>query len=225
METSKPVEGRRAAGPSSLLALGLLISFVDRTSLSSALADKGFVREFALTKRRSRLAQLGLLLVLRPVADADGLVVDRYGVKWPYTICFALWCLATALTGAGDHAVGLIVMRLIIGVAEAVVMPASYRWIRNNFDESQSGLAVGIFSMGNKFGPALGAPVAAWLIVNYSWQCDVRRHRPGRPAVAAALGCSGAQRLPVAKELATAKRKASVGPFATCCPARWSGAA
>lgn len=32
-----------------LLAIGLLISFVDRTSLSSALADKGFVQEFALT--------------------------------------------------------------------------------------------------------------------------------------------------------------------------------
>ncbi|MYM25118.1 hypothetical protein GTP46_21045 [Duganella sp. FT135W] len=31
-----------------LLSLGLMISFIDRTSLSSALADQGFVREFGL---------------------------------------------------------------------------------------------------------------------------------------------------------------------------------
>jgi MFS family permease len=49
-------------------------------------------------------------------------------------------------------------MRLLVGVAEAVVIPASYRWIRNNFEESRNGLAVGIFAMGNKFGPAIGAP-------------------------------------------------------------------
>jgi ACS family D-galactonate transporter-like MFS transporter len=61
-------------------------------------------------------------------------------------------------------------MRLLIGAAEAIVMPASYRWMGNNFDESQKGLAVGMFSMGGKFGPAIGAPVAAWLIVNHSWQ-------------------------------------------------------
>jgi MFS transporter, ACS family, D-galactonate transporter len=64
----------------------------------------------------------------------------------------------------------LVVMRLIIGMAEAIVIPASYRWIRNNFDESQNGLAVGILAMGNKFGPAIGAPVGAWFIVNYSWK-------------------------------------------------------
>jgi ACS family D-galactonate transporter-like MFS transporter len=64
----------------------------------------------------------------------------------------------------------LILMRVIVGAAEAIVMPASYRWIRNNFHEGQSGTAVGIFTMGNKFGPAIGAPVAAWLIVNYDWR-------------------------------------------------------
>jgi len=71
--------------------------------------------------------------------------------------------------GAVTALASLVVMRLIIGMAEAIVIPASYRWIRNNFDESQNGLAVGILAMGNKFGPALGAPVGAWLIVNYSW--------------------------------------------------------
>lgn len=52
METSIEVKKPGAAYPwiiLALLSMGLLISFVDRTSLSSALADKNFVRDFALT--------------------------------------------------------------------------------------------------------------------------------------------------------------------------------
>jgi MFS family permease len=61
-------------------------------------------------------------------------------------------------------------MRVITGAGEAVVMPASYRWMRNNFKEAQAGLAVGIFMLGTKFGPAIGAPIAAWLILKYDWK-------------------------------------------------------
>jgi MFS family permease len=99
-----------------------------------------------------------------------GWVVDRYGVKWPYSICFVLWCAAAAATGMVTTLSGLILLRLLIGAAESVVVPATYRYLANNFAESQKGTALGIFSIGGKMGPALGAPIAAWLIVNHSWQ-------------------------------------------------------
>nr|WP_206958454.1 MFS transporter [Trinickia acidisoli] len=153
-----------------LLALGVLISFIDRTSMSAALADNGFIREFALTNVDRGWVNSAFFWSYGVVQVPMGWAADRYGVKWPYAICFALWCIATALMGAVTALTGLLVARLIIGMAEAIVIPASYRWIRYNFDESRNGLAVGIFTMGNKFGPAIGAPVGAWLIVNYSWQ-------------------------------------------------------
>jgi MFS family permease len=153
-----------------LLAIGLMIAFVDRTSLSSALADKNFINHFALTSVDRGWLNAAFFWSYGLVQMPMGWVVDRYGVKWPYTICFFLWCLATAITGAMTALATLVVMRLIIGATEAIVMPASYRWIGNNFDEAHKGLAVGIFSMGGKFGPAIGAPIAAWFIVNYSWQ-------------------------------------------------------
>ena len=152
-----------------LLAIGVLISFVDRTSVSSALADPGFVQTFTLSNVDRGWINSAFFWSYGLFQIPMGWVADRYGVKWPYAICFALWCIATALMGAVTALASLVVMRLIIGMAEAIVIPASYRWIRNNFDESQNGLAVGILAMGNKFGPALGAPVGAWLIVNYSW--------------------------------------------------------
>ena len=153
-----------------LLAIGVLVSFIDRTSISSTLADTGFVRHFALTDIDRGWINSAFFWSYGLFQVPMGWVADRYGVKWPYAVSFALWCIATALMGAVTTLAGLVVMRLVVGMAEAIVIPASYRWIRNHFDESQNGLAVGILAMGNKFGPALGAPVAAWFIVNYSWQ-------------------------------------------------------
>jgi MFS family permease len=153
-----------------LLAVGVLISFIDRTSISSALADPEFVREFALSSVDRGWVNAAFFWSYAVFQIPMGYVADRYGVKWPYALCFALWCIATALMGAVTALSSLVIMRLVIGAAEAIVIPASYRWIRNNFDESRNGLAVGLLAMGNKFGPAVGAPVGAWIIVHYSWQ-------------------------------------------------------
>ena len=153
-----------------LLALGVLIAFVDRTSISSALAVPAFVKHFGMSNVDRGWLNSAFFWSYGLMQIPMGWLVDRYGVKTPYTICFFLWCLATALTGMTSTFAAIVIMRMVVGAAEAVVMPASYRWIRNNFKEGQNGTAVGIFAMGNKFGPAIGAPAAAWLIVHYDWR-------------------------------------------------------
>lgn len=153
-----------------LLALGVMIAFVDRTSISSALADAPFIQHFGMTDIDRGWVNAAFFWSYGLIQVPAGWLVDRYGVKTPYTVCFVLWCLATAVTGLISTMFALVLMRVIVGAAEAVVMPASYRWIRNNFKEGQSGTAVGLFAMGNKFGPAIGAPIAAWLITAYDWR-------------------------------------------------------
>ena len=64
----------------------------------------------------------------------------------------------------------LFICRLLLGVGEAVIAPASLRWIRMNIDEKQRGLAMGIYMAGTKIGPAIGAPIAAFLIAAYGWR-------------------------------------------------------
>jgi MFS family permease len=197
-----------------LLSAGVLIAFVDRTNVSSALADGTFIRHFNLSDVDRGWLNSAFFWSYGLVQIFMGWLVDRYGVKAPYTICYALWCVATVLTGLMTALTGLLVLRLVMGAAEAVVMPASYRWIRDNFSEGESGTAVGIFTMGNKFGPAVGAPIAAWLIVTYDWR-----------VMFIATGVAGllwlvpwllAARndLPRRGEAAAKKRKASSVPFA-----------
>jgi ACS family D-galactonate transporter-like MFS transporter len=70
----------------------VLISFVDRTSLSSALADKGFVREFNLTSVERGWLNAAFFWSYGLFQMPMGWVVDRYGVKWPYASASRLWC-------------------------------------------------------------------------------------------------------------------------------------
>jgi MFS family permease len=160
----------RRWGILALLALGVLIAFVDRTSISSAIASSAFVSHFGMSDVDRGWVGSAFFWSYGLVQVPMGWIVDRYGVKRPYTICFAMWCVATAVTGFVNTLFALILMRALIGATEAIVIPASYRWIRDNFSEGHNGTAVGIFAMGNKFGPAVGAPLAAWLIGSYDWR-------------------------------------------------------
>jgi len=153
-----------------LLSVGVLIAYADRASISSAIANKDFIAHFHMSDVNRGLVGSAFFWAYACAQIPMGWIVDRYGVKTPYTICFALWCFATAAAGLMTAFVGLFVMRLIVGATEAVVMPASYRWIRHNVPERHTGTAIGLFAMGNKVGTAVGAPVAAWLIIAYDWR-------------------------------------------------------
>ncbi|MCP3729858.1 MFS transporter [Sphingomonas sp. MG17] len=171
-----PAESRSAvasAAPWGILALltvGVLIAYFDRTSISSALADKSFIAHFDMSDADRGFVGAAFFWSYALMQIPMGWIVDRFGVKYPYAICFALWCVATAATGLMHVVAGLFVMRLIVGLTEAIVTPASYRWIRLNMPETHAGTAVGIFAMGNKIGVAIGAPIAAWLIVTFDWR-------------------------------------------------------
>ena len=153
-----------------LLAIGALVAFVDRTNISAALALGQFKDHFNLSNLDRGWVNSAFFWSYAIFQIPMGWIVDRYGVKRPYAICFAAWCLASAATGLMPALWGLILMRLIVGAVEAVVVPATYRWIRNNFHPNDSGTAVGFYMLGSKFGPAIGAPLGAWLIVTSNWQ-------------------------------------------------------
>jgi ACS family D-galactonate transporter-like MFS transporter len=91
-------------------------------------------------------------------------------VKYPYALSFVCWSLISAVTGLAQTLTQLFTLRLLLGAGEAVVAPASLRWIKMNIPESRRGLAVGIYMAGTKIGPAVGIPIAAFLIADYGWR-------------------------------------------------------
>ena len=152
-----------------LLSLGAVIAYVDRSNLSVVLVLPEFKQLFHLTDQDRGLLNSAFFWSYAVLQIPAGWLVDRYGVKWPYAIGFMFWCLvsaASAFTGSVAH---LVILRLLLGVGESVVTPASMRWIRYHFAEKERGFAVGMYMTGTKIGPAIGAGVAGWLIRRYDW--------------------------------------------------------
>jgi MFS family permease len=153
-----------------LLSLGAIVAYVDRTNISAALAYKPFIEHFQLSDIDRGLLSSAFFWSYMLLQIPAGWCVDRYGTKIPYAISFAVWCISSAVTGLTRTLAELTTLRVLTGAGEAVVTPASFRWLRQNFSEKDAGLAVGIYMLGTKIGPAIGAPLAAWLITLYDWR-------------------------------------------------------
>jgi MFS family permease len=153
-----------------LLGIGAVIAFASRTNIPQAQLDKSFIHQFHLSKTDLGVINSVFFWSYMVLQIPMGWIVDRYGTKVPYAISFVFWCVGSAATGLVNGIGGLIGSQLAVGAGEAIMMPASYRWIRNNFTENNNGLAVGIFMIGTKVGPAIGPLIAGYLLVAYGWK-------------------------------------------------------
>jgi MFS family permease len=148
----------------------MVIAYIDRTALSIAIAEPQFRDYFGLTNSQRGLMNSAFFWSYALLQVPAGWMVDRIGVKYPYAASFFFWSIVSACTGFARTVTQLFVIRLLLGIGEATVAPASLRWIRMNVEEKQRGLAMGIYMAGTKIGPAIGAPIAAYLIAAYGWR-------------------------------------------------------
>jgi MFS family permease len=157
-------------GVVSLLVTAMIIAYVARTNISVAMVVPEFKELFHLTDAGRGALNSAFFWSYAFLQIPAGWIVDRYGVKYPYAFAFFAWSLVSAATALGSTLTELIGLRFLLGVAESIVSPAGMRWIRFHFAEKERGLAIGIYMAGTKIGPAIGAPVAAWLIHLYDWR-------------------------------------------------------
>jgi ACS family D-galactonate transporter-like MFS transporter len=150
------------------LTAGIIIAYADRINLSSALP---VIREsIPLSPAQSGLVLSAFFWSYAALHIPAGWVVDRFGVRRTYAAAIFFWSLVSAATALVSTVGGLITLRVLLGIGESVTVPASMRYIRTNFAEKERGLAVGVLMAGTKYGPAIGAPLATYLVLSHGWQ-------------------------------------------------------
>ncbi len=153
-----------------LLSVGLSFAYTHRTNIAYALAAPEFAAEFHLSDTGRGTLGSAFFWTYGLLQIPAGSLVDRFGPKWPLAAGFLLWCLCSAACGLAGGFLAMLGFRLLLGLFEAVVTPAGLRWIRDHIEERRRGMATGIFFSGSKYGPAVAAPVAAWLIREHGWR-------------------------------------------------------
>lgn len=103
---------------------------------------------------------------MSPIA---GVLADKINRKWLIISSLFVWSAVTLLMGYATSYEELYILRAVMGVSEAIYIPAGLSLIADYHTDKTRSLAVGIHMTGLYFGQALGG-FGATVASNYSWQ-------------------------------------------------------
>ena len=146
----------------------MVIAYMDRVNLTSAMPE--IAKNLQLDDAQRGMALSAFFWTYTLGQIPAGMLVDRYGVRMLYTFGILLWSMASALTVLTTGLWALIATRLVVGLGESVVVSSSLRYIRAHFLEKERGFAVGVYMTGTKIGPAVGLPLAGFLVATQGWE-------------------------------------------------------
>jgi ACS family D-galactonate transporter-like MFS transporter len=151
-----------------LLAASVLINYIDRSNLSIAaplIKDELGISAWQLGKLLSAFFWTYALLQI-----PAGWLVDRFDVKWVFAAGFFVWSAATAITGFLPGFTALLIIRVILGLGEAVAFPSYGKILCAHFSESQRGFANSMLMAGLALGPALGMWLGGSAVGRFGWR-------------------------------------------------------
>ena len=151
-----------------LLFANLFINYMDRTTLS--VAAPAIAKQFHWDPTRMGLLFSSFLWTYWLWLIPWGAMADRIGARKVNGISVSLWSVAAMLTGVATSFVTMVACRLALGIGEAASFPTAGKVVRQWFPVGERGLATAIFNAGTFAGPALSAPMVAWLVLHAGWR-------------------------------------------------------
>src|SRR6187397_2535521 len=98
-----------------------------------------------------------------------GIIIDKVGVKKALAWALIVWSLAAAAHGLVATVLGFVIVRFILGFAEAANFPASIKAVGMWFPQKERALATGIFNSGTSIGVIVSG-VSVWIALHWGWQ-------------------------------------------------------
>lgn len=152
-----------------LLWMVALLNYMDRQMLStmkvSMMAD---IKELETAENFGRLMAV-FLWIYALMSPVSGLIADRLNRKWLIVGSLFVWSGVTLSMGFVDNFNHLFILRAIMGVSEALYIPAGLSLIADYHKGPTRSLAIGIHMTGLYMGQALGG-FGATVADTLSWQ-------------------------------------------------------
>ncbi|MGN0188504.1 MAG: MFS transporter [Candidatus Cryptobacteroides sp.] len=152
-----------------LLWVVALLNYMDRQMLSTMReAMQIDITELETAVNFGRLMAI-FLWIYGCVSPFAGAVADRISRKWLIVASLGVWSAVTLLMGYCTTFNQIYWLRALMGVSEALYIPAALSLIADYFTGSTRSLAIGIHMTGLYLGQAIGG-FGATLASAYSWQ-------------------------------------------------------
>src|SRR4051794_14289448 len=151
-----------------VLALSLVVIGLDNTILNVALPT--LQSQFHASTSQLQWMVDSYLLVFAGLLLTMGTLGDRFGRKRALQAGLALFGSASLAVLVVDTANQLIVVRAVMGIGGALIMPATLSVISNVFPREERGKAIGIWAGMASIGIGLGPLFGGLLLEFFDWQ-------------------------------------------------------
>ena len=152
-----------------LLWVVALLNYMDRQMLSTMKPSMQLdIQELQQAATFGNLMAI-FLLVYGCVSPFSGIIADRVNRKWLIVISLFVWSAVTFLMGYATTFNQLYWLRALMGVSEAMYIPAGLSLIADYHSSATRSLAIGVHMTGFYMGQALGG-FGATVAHVFSWQ-------------------------------------------------------
>ncbi len=150
------------------LFFATVLNYMDRQTLSAA--SPLIQKEFALSNE-----QLGLLFSAFYISYAVsvaliGEFIDRISIRTAFICVVTWWSVATMLTASSSTFWHLFGFRVLLGIGEAGLWPATARLVSLTMDANKKTLANSFYMAGGSFGLVIVQPLMIWLALDHGWR-------------------------------------------------------
>jgi MFS transporter, ACS family, hexuronate transporter len=155
-------------GIAGILSAAIAISYLDRQSLSVAIA--AVQKDIPLTNTEFSQLQAAFLLAYAVMYAGGGALVDWLGTRRGLLIIMIAWSLASASHGLATGFGSLLASRFLLGVGEGGGFPAATKAVAEWFPTRERSLAMGIINAGTAIGAVVAPPAIAAILGVASWR-------------------------------------------------------
>jgi MFS family permease len=152
-----------------LLWVVALLNYMDRQMLSTMRDSMQVdIKELETAANFGSLMAV-FLWIYGFISPAAGAIADRISRKWLIVVSLFVWSAVTMLMGFCTTFNEIYVLRALMGVSEALYIPAALSLIADYHTGKARSLAIGINMTGLYMGQAIGG-FGATIAENFSWQ-------------------------------------------------------
>lgn len=168
MTNSSPRPTRARFVVLTLLAIGTMINYLDRTVLG--IAAPSLTQELGLSAAVMGIVFSAFSWTYAAAQIPGGIFLDRFGSRLTYFLSVSVWSLFTLLQGLATGLYSLLFYRFGLGVSEAPCFPTNSRVVTTWFPQQERARATGVYTVGEYLGLACFAPFLFWLMGAFSWR-------------------------------------------------------
>ncbi len=152
-----------------LLWVVALLNYMDRQMLSTMRDAMALDISDLESKVMFGKVMAAFMWIYGFMSPISGIVADRVNRKWLIVVSLGVWSTVTLLMGYATTYDQVYWLRALMGVSEALYIPAALSLIADYFTGKQLSLAIGIHMTGLYMGQAIGG-FGAFVAEHLSWQ-------------------------------------------------------